>query len=70
MTKFDVYVLGAGRMSAGGGAFGWYGGVGGEIAFFQSMGFFAEYNKGQLKEGSANVNFEGDQVIFGVTWRN
>ena len=69
MTKFDVYVLGAGRMSAGGGM-GWYGGVGGEIAFFQSMGFFAEYNKGQLKEGSANVNFEGDQVIFGVTWRN
>lgn len=70
MTKFDLYALAAGRMSAGGGAFGWYGGVGGEIAFFQSMGFFAEYNKGQLKEGSANVNFEGDQVIFGVTWRN
>jgi hypothetical protein len=69
MTKFDLYALGAGRMSVEGG-FGFYGGAGVEIAFFQSLGFFAEYNKGQFKEGSANVDFENDQVIFGLTWRN
>lgn len=68
MTKFDLYLLAAGRMSVEGG-YGYYWGAGTEVAFFQHLGVFAEYNYGMLKEGSENVDFENSQFIFGATFR-
>lgn len=67
MTKFDLYALAAIRF--GGGSNIGIGGFGGEMAFFQSMGVFIEYNRGIFEFGSPDINIEGNQIIAGISFK-
>jgi len=85
MTAFDPYVLASFRSgyyrekakdkAAGRDlqlsliGYGGYVGGGLEFAFFENLGFFAEYNRGIFKLGDKKMNFEGNQIYGGVTLR-
>ena len=49
--------------------YGGYVGAGLEFAFFENLGFFAEYNRGIVKLGEDKINFEGHQLFGGITLR-
>ncbi len=48
---------------------GLYAGAGVEMAFFQNVGIFVEYNIGYTPVGDSEINVEGHQVYGGVTLR-
>ncbi len=75
---FKLYVSGAARYStytevAENGieykftALGWVYGAGAELTFFNTIGFFAEYNGGSCKIGESKRDIEGHQFLAGVT---
>ncbi|MCL1910843.1 MAG: hypothetical protein FWG13_01395 [Leptospirales bacterium] len=45
------------------------GGTGFEISLIPNVGLFAEFNMGYVPMGEDKINFEGPQVIAGVTFR-
>jgi len=63
--KYDGSELKVGLFGYGG-----YVGAGIEFAFFENLGFFAEYNTGVFNLGDSKINFEGQQVYGGVTLRS
>jgi hypothetical protein len=67
MTKFDLYGLLSYRTDYL--KSGWCSGAGIEIAFFQTIGFFGEYNYGSFKVGNGKHDIENNQYIFGTTLR-
>lgn len=68
MTQFDLFMLGGFRLNFEG-DYGYIFGVGAEIAFFENVGFFGEFNYGSLEVGENNVDIEDNQMIFGLTFR-
>ncbi|MCP4135586.1 MAG: hypothetical protein GY754_31750 [bacterium] len=85
MTSFEVYMSAAVRYQyydesaanpLGGDDFravfhsiGGYVGLGLELAFFENIGLFGEYNIGFTPVGESWTNTEGHQVYFGITYR-